>query len=560
MGRLSTLNAVPSRKEAPRSGLDAWRRTFGTTKEGDGGLGPKPQPSQTGGSYGRGTLTSSQEASFKRLLEAMRTNAPGGWSDDRYEQTRHQVGIQHIAIHRTGEQLLQAEFQVFHRDPHHPDGKRPVTRDDPPEGNRVVKPWDLVRLLERPNQDDGFGDLMYRWNQQLDLTGSALTWLVPNKLGTPMEAYVVPTCIAIPQPVVNPEYPDGYYRIQPVYPYGPFSSYPSPASAVGAVVPAQWMMAVRYPHPLLRNEGYSPLTALRLHIDEVEMMDRSRHSKMRGSINPSAVLQMDSEGAEGSEPLPKEEIDRIRAEWEAEFQGVDKHGRLIVTYPGGRLEEFGTKPNEMDYPAGWEQLVGFVMAGFGITKPAAGMVDDSSYSTLFATLKQFHLLTLEPKCIRIASKITRQIAPFFGDDLIVEIRCRRIDDHDIKHAVLNLLVGAKAITKGRLLRELEMPTFGDERDEDIAGEMPQPEQPGMPGQPGQPGQPGAEQGGLPTPPPLGEEDGEDVAPEPPEVTNSRPTPGKLGLGALGPRKSLYKQIREALVTNGSNGHGRNGVH
>jgi hypothetical protein len=74
------------------------------------------------------SLLSPNERSFVRLLEAMRSNAPGGWTDDRYEQTlRHFVGISYVAIHRLCTQLSRAEFQVFHEDPDHPDGRRPVT-------------------------------------------------------------------------------------------------------------------------------------------------------------------------------------------------------------------------------------------------------------------------------------------------------------------------------------------------------------------------------------------------------------------------------------------------
>src|SRR5260370_35899679 len=109
----------------------------------------------------------------------------------------------------------------------------------------------------------------------MTLMGKALTWMVPNKLKTPMELYSIPTAIAIPQPAINPDFPDGYYRIQPIYPYGPFSSYPTPATAVGAPIPAQWMLRVKYPHPLLRYDGYSPMTVLRLQQDEIESIDRS---------------------------------------------------------------------------------------------------------------------------------------------------------------------------------------------------------------------------------------------------------------------------------------------
>ena len=452
-----------------------WREAFGATSKEEGSR-QNPTP---GGTFAR-SATSIE--SFKRLLQAMRSMAPGGWSDDRYEQSRHFVGIQYLASHRKGEQLAQSEFQVFRKDPSHPKGKRPVKEGE--------SEYELVRLLENPNEEDSFGDMLYRWNQQMDLTGTALTWMVPNQMGQPYELYSVPTAIAVPQPAINPDFPDGFYRIQPLYPYGPFSSYPTPSTAVGAPIPAQWMLRFKYPHPLLRYEGYSPLTALRLHIDEVESMDRSRWYNMKRTVNPSAVLNFDD--IEGMQPLNEPEIERLHAEFEAMFMGDTNVGKLFVGSPGSKLEPFGTSPREMDYHDSWEQLVSFVLAGFGITKPAAGMIEDSSYASLFATLKQLHLLTLQPMCNRIANSLTRKLAPFFGKGLVIEIRCPRIDDHEVKERKLRLALDGKVIKKGELRDELDLPVVGEEWEDEMAGEQEQPEMPGMLGPDGQPMQPGKE--------------------------------------------------------------------
>ncbi len=531
-----------------RDGRAAWRELFATNKE-DQHNGPyqgkTPVP---GGSYGR-SITGS-DASIKRLLQAMKSMAPGGWSDDRWEQSRHMLGMTYVAIHRCGEQLGQAEFQVFKKDDNHQDGKRPVSKRQDPEA------YKLVELLEKPNDDDSFGDMMYQANQQLDLTGMWLDWMVPNKLGTPYQLYTIPTATAIPQPAVNPDFPDGYYRIQPVYPYGPFSSYPTPASAVGAPIPAQWMLRVKYHHPLLRYEGYSPQTALRSQIDQLESIDRSRWYSMKRSINPSAVLNFDE--MEGAQALPEAEILRIVATWENEFQGSENTGKLIVGAPGGKLEQWGSRPMDMDYPAGWNQISSFVLAGFGITKPAAGMTEDASYSNLFASLKQLYWLTLEPKCNRIAAKLTRHLAPFFGDDLIIEIRCKPINDHEITAQKIDKGIQAKCITKNEVRKMLEMPVTKEEWGEEIAGQEEQEQQEGMPGMAGPggdgsgPGQEGEQQGDEDTIIDTTEDE------QAPETERERPNPGNLNQGALGPRQKAFKALRDKYKKRMS--YQTNGVH
>ena len=431
------------------------------------------------------------------------------------------------------------------------------------------------------------------WQLQMDLTGMALTWMVPNKLEAPYELYPIPTSLAIPQPAINPDYPDGYYRIQPVYPYGPFSSYPTPATAVGAPIPAQWMIRMKYQHPVLRYDGWSPLTALRLQIDEVEAMDRSRWYSMNRVINPSAVLNFDD--MDGAEPLPEAEIERIRAEFEADHQGPENFGRLFVASPGSRLEKWSVPLKDMEFIDGWNQLVGFILgAGFGITKPAAGMVEDSSYSTLFATLKQLHLVALDPFCHRVAHYLTNRLGPFFGDDLLVEVRTARIDDHDIKNAKLSLLQGALALTKNEMRRANDYPVVAEAWGEEIAGQpSPPPPQPMAPGQ----GAPGAEGGAAPAPaapavpeaapakdlpsPQVPKKKPSDAIPEapnplkldavdkeeghhlsPPQIETTRPRPGSLGRQTVKPPKgvpttkfkelSRYEMISKALEN--GNGH------
>ncbi len=485
-----------------------------------------------------------------RLLQALRSKSPGGWSDNRYEQAAHYVGITFVGIFRLARMMGQAEFQVFKEDLTHPDGRRPVNKLDPPENGRLVRPYDLVELLKNPNPLDTFGKMIMRRTIQKYLTGSALTWMVPNVMGVPMELYPIETCIAQPQPVINPEYPDGFYRIQPIYPNGPFSSYPTVNSAVGAVIPAKWMLADRFPHPFLRYEGYSPLTGMRLHIDEVESMDRSRWYRMKRSIKPNVILQMME--AEGMQPLPDHEIQRIKAEWESEFMGPEGWGKVLVGSPGCEIQ-LQQDTEEVDYYQGWEQLVSFVLGGFGITKEACGMISDASYAALFATLKQLHMITLDPEAQEIGQDFTRNVSPFFGDDLEVQVRCKRIDDHEITFQQIDRLQAARAVTKNEVRKAFNYPLTAEPWGNDIAGD-PSPNETLMQTQLAMAALPDEEEEqetGMIKPGGLPKEEADVPDPEPAEVRSSRPGTGGLGKGSLGPRgKSLPQDIsvRDLMFT------------
>lgn len=530
--------------DAHATGRAMWRQTFGIAKED----APQPQVRPVpGGTWDRGVMGGPTNGpAYRRLVQAMRSMAPGGWSDDRYSQSNHYLSVPYAAISSICRQLSSAVFAVYKKDEHNPKGKRPVHRDDPPEKGRLCRPHDLVKLLERPNNQDSFGQMMYRIGQQLRLTGTALNWMVPNRLGVPMELFVIPTCIAIPQPAINPDFPDGYWRIQPIYPYGPFSSYPTPTTSVGAPIAAQWMLRLMYPHPILRYDGFSPMTGMAQPIDELEMMDTSRWYSMKRGVNPSAVLELAGKESD-MQPLPEPEIERIHAEWENSFQGPQNAGSLIVGTPGGELKPWGTSPKDMDYPNGWTQVADLIMGGgFGITKEACGMIATSNYATLYATLLQLYWMTLEPECGYIGGEFTKHLAPFFGDDLIVEVKCKPINDAEQKQGRLSLAAEKKAITYNELRDGLEMPRtkekWGEERvgGEELKQQEEQMKQQQAQQQGGQ-DQALAGMGAMA----MGAGQGKpQEAAKPVEKARPRPTDQGLGVGTAPPRTKLLKALAE----------------
>ena len=100
------------------SGREMWRQVFGA----DRSHVPPPPPPQ-GPGWGRSSSYGTSVAT-RRLLETLRSGAPGGWTDDRWEQSKHYTGIQFVCISRTCEQLSESNFAIYLKDENHPDGKR----------------------------------------------------------------------------------------------------------------------------------------------------------------------------------------------------------------------------------------------------------------------------------------------------------------------------------------------------------------------------------------------------------------------------------------------------
>lgn len=189
----------------------------------------------------------------------------------------------------------------------------------------------LYKFLLNPNKNDTFDELMYQWSSQLDLTGTSLIWMISNTLGIPVELRSIPTALAIPQPSTTDNYPNGFYRIQPIYPYGTWENI---------------------------------------------------------SVHPITI---------------------IPAEWMLKFVSSFDNGGLC---------------------------------------PLLAPRSFTTYDSIEFYHKQIRLLVVQPRCNYIAAKLTRHLAPFFGENLRIEIIAPKLDSEAQKE--IELLVNCRAITKNEL--------------------------------------------------------------------------------------------------------------
>ncbi len=390
------------------------------------------------------------------LLNALRSAAPGAWSDNRLEQTNHFVGCAFLAINTLMKQAASSELCVWKRDPQDPEHKQRMGLDDP-----------LVQLLMNPNNQDDYGMNMRRTVQQIGLTGSCLSWQVPNSFprwdmpeernqGQPSEMYVIPTALATPIPQYM-GYPQGAYRVQPLYPYGPFATLPNMASAAGAVVDARQFFVMRNPHPLLRYDGYSDLTAMRLQADTVDSIDRARWTTQQKGVEPAGILSLPTK-PDGTNFDPDDpEVARIRNQIEEFWANPMNRGKFLIIGGGAEATPWGHAPMDMAWQEGWEQLVSFILASYGVMKSVAGASDDATYAQLYAALKQFHLMTLNPLLHLISGAWNKHLCPQFGPEYFVTIEPERIDDPTVRQGDEghSIRIGDRTINEWRKQHGLE---------------------------------------------------------------------------------------------------------
>jgi len=426
------------------------------------------------------------------IRSAMRTGGPGGWASDHREEAMHVAGWQYVAIRAKCIQAMQATCEVYSTAPSRAESSKLRRRmirksfgsiarykalynEEEDETTPLPPEHPLVELLKRPNPQQSGAMFRFDVVQQLESTGTALVWNVPNMLGRTVERYVIPTAIATPI-APSGEYPRGGWRIDPTGARfamtgddGFVEMFGGLTKAFGGIVPAEQVQAIRWPHPIYRDDGFSPMSAGAQWIDAAEMIDMTRHSHLRNRVSPSVIIECPPDLQ-----ATQEELDAASAKFNEKYSGPDADGKaMFVT--AGNVTVTSANPRDMDYIAAFDQLRAAGLALHGVTPIAAGITEGGSYAAFFAALKGFTLLTVQPILDLLAEEDTEFLAPQFGEGITIEYEAASIDDPTMLEARLANDLSAKVLTKGEWRALRGMAPFGDERDDELVGDGAAPE-------------------------------------------------------------------------------------
>lgn len=393
------------------------------------------------------------DAQWEGLLNAFRSKAPAQWYQNSPLQLAQKfTSMAFLSINTLAKFAQMSTCKVFERteDPHESDLELPWTDA-------------LCKILERPNDQDYWADLMYQISLQLSLTGTACIWKPTyHEKGIPTELFVIPTATMYPLGA-SPGYPEGSYIVQPYW-QSQFANLPTYQSAAGARIDARQIIRILNPHPILRSNGYATLTAIARQCDTIDAIDNARLSTQVKGIDSSLVITFDPKIYN---PDNQVEMTRLRSQLEAMYSGPQNSGRFMPLPAGSEVTTVSNTPKDMAWCEGWKQLADFSLAAFGTPSAVVGLTDSTTYATLYASIKQFNSISLDPHLNRIQNKVNSDyVKPYWGEDLYVKLSSEKIDDEEMTLRYYDLGLRAKSIKRNEVRKLLELPPLdGPEGDE-----------------------------------------------------------------------------------------------
>ena len=286
----------------------------------------------------------------------------------------------YIAINRIAEAGALAPLKVYRLE-----GERRVGIDNHP----------LEQLLSDPNPLTSRFELFEQTLGSLELHGNAYWYLAGDARGRPREIWVLrPDRVSI--------VPDER-RVVGGYLYE-IDGHHIPLDAIEVAHFRRW-------HPHSDYYGLSPIAAARAAVlSDRHMSDWNRQTFGQDKGVPAGIVNI-------QDFISDSDFERVKREWLGSYGGGQRKTAFLR---GGSMEwqHIGLSHSDLDFLQGRRAQRDEILNIFGI--PVALISENATEANAKVAERQFIERTLWPKLARIAQKISQELLPFYGGDLVAE--------------------------------------------------------------------------------------------------------------------------------------------
>lgn len=251
----------------------------------------------------------------------------------------------------------------------------------------------LQKLVNRPNPDQSFYELMYEASQQLDLSGNGyLSKIKAGSQGFPRHLWLLPSENMAIKPG-NGERLIDYFEYQD-------------AGIKTRIMPED-MAQLKMPNPSNRYFGMPVLKAGGRAAD----IDRESGIWQKCSLENRGAAEYHLKVPEGT---TQEQIDAAKKSLHNRNQGPKNARKPLVT--SGEIQQLGMTAVELDFvesrKAVWTELA----AIFGVPLATLGMTEAVNLANAESMERQLWVNTIIPQLELIQRQLNHQLASDFGDD------------------------------------------------------------------------------------------------------------------------------------------------
>lgn len=339
----------------------------------------------------RAPVPETKDSKVQRLIALTLSGRPQ-WTPRNYEALAREGFARNPVAYRCVRLIAEAAasvplvvFEAGRRSPNHP----------------------LMRLLERPNPEQGLPDLLEAFFGGLQTAGNGYLEAVQDDQGQPFELYALRSDRMKVVPGAR-GWPEAY-------------DYSVGGRNVRLTRQADgWMpvLHLKLLNPLNDYYGFSPLEAAAFAVDVHNASGAWNKALLDNAARPSGALVYG--GGEGGERLTDDQFERLKAELTETHSGTAAAGRPLLLEGGLDWKPMSLSPADMDFIDGKHAAAREIALAFGVPPPLLGIPGDNTYANFKEANSAFWRHAVVPLTERLARALTGWLGAQFAN---VRIGC-----------------------------------------------------------------------------------------------------------------------------------------
>ena len=265
----------------------------------------------------------------------------------------------------------------------------------------------VIELLNRPNQGNGYVDLIEALVGQLLLSGDAYLEAAVSEEGAPKELYVLRSDRMRVVPGAD-GWPVAYeYKV---------GARKHRFDMSGVLAP---ILHIKAFHPSDDHYGLSPIQAAALALDVHNSASKWSKALLDNAARPSGAIVY--KGTDGQGVLGQDQYSRLVEEIEMNHQGARNAGRPMLLEGGLDWKQMGFSPSDMEFQKTKEAAAREIALAFGIPPLMLGLPGDNTHANYAEANRAFYRQTVLPLAAKLHTALSKWLASYVSEAIEIKV-------------------------------------------------------------------------------------------------------------------------------------------